>query len=457
MRRTKLGAGYTRSRARHSNSTRQLSNTMLIASRREHFSEVGKLAAIAFTGHGVIFLINLILARNLSVDEYENYVVAVAIFLLILAITSQGLDKYAIRMMPAKFARQHHGHAAHYFVFSITRLIIGSVVVAALTLLWAREMREYSPDAMKAIHYSLVALPLGALTYYLCAVISATGDCVRAAAVTYLIVPVLTLAFIGVALLTGFPQTGGMGILCWLIAWCFGLALAVYWVKKAWPASPGIQPVENADVSWQREASPFWFYRLSMGIIAQTVIILLDWLQPSSAATGAYAAAMSTAGLAAVLAAATNRVYAREMSIILETGDHAALQRLRIQRLQWMLPALGLFLIIALTFTREILGLFHPDFVSEGTPAFRILAITTCATVLMGVAPIYLKHQKQNRIIFPALALAALAQIVLLLFLVPTLEATGAAIAYMISMVGLYGYFSVVSHRLVRAAEAARK
>ncbi|WOX05042.1 lipopolysaccharide biosynthesis protein [Microbulbifer pacificus] len=429
---------------------------MLIASRREHFSEVGKLAAIAFTGHGVIFLINLILARNLSVDEYENYVVAVAIFLLILAITSQGLDKYAIRMMPAKFARQHHGHAAHYFVFSITRLIIGSIVVAALTLLWATELREYSPDAMKAIHYGLFALPLGALTYYLCAVISATGDCVRAAAVTYLVVPTLTLVCIGVALLTTSQKSGALGILCWLIAWCFGLMLAIYWLKKAWPSRPAARPPEKIDFSWQRDVSPFWFYRLSMGIIAQIVIILLDWLQPSSAATGAYAAALSTAGLAAVLAAATNRVYAREMSIILETGDHAALQRLRIQRLQWMLPALGLFLVIALTFTEEILGLFHPDFVTEGTPAFRILAITTSATVIMGVAPIYLKHQKQNRIIFPALALAALLQALLLLIMVPRLGATGAAVAYMISMLGLYGYFSVASHRQVRAAEAAR-
>lgn len=430
---------------------------MLIVSRREHFTEVGKLAAIAFAGHGIVFLINLVLARHLAVDEFENYVVAVAIFLLIVAITSQGLDKYALRIMPAKFSRQHHGHAAHYFLFSISRLIIGAIVVAALTLLWARELREFSPDALNAIYYSLLALPLGALTYYLCAVISATGDCVRAATVTYLFVPALTLAFIGIALLTSPQAKGAMGILCWLISWCFGLALATYWVKKAWPAEDGARKPEKVNFSWQREAMPFWFYRLSMVVIAQITIILLDWLQPSAAATGAYAAAMSTAGLAAVLAAATNRVYARELSIILETGDHAALRRLRVQRLQWMLPVLGLFLLVALIFTREILGLFQPDFVTEGTAAFRILAVTTSATVLMGVAPIYLKHRNQSRVIFPALALAALAQIALLIVLVPRFEATGAAIAYAISMMGLYSYFSVVGHRQVRAAESGGK
>ncbi|WP_160154191.1 hypothetical protein [Microbulbifer sp. ALW1] len=135
----------------------------------------------------------------------------------------------------------------------------------------------------------------------------------------------------------------------------------------------------------------------------------------------------------------------------METGEYSAIRRLRIQRLQWLLPALGLFLFVSLTFAEEILGLFHPDFVAEGATAFRILAVTTSATVAMGVAPIYLKHRKQSRIIFPALAVAAVTQVALLLMLVPRLEATGAAIAYAISMVGLYAYFTLVSYSQMRA------
>lgn len=428
---------------------------MLITSRREHFSEVAKLALIAFPGHGVIFLINLVLARSLSVSAYEHYVIAAAVFLLILTITSQGLDKYALRMMPGKFARKQYPQAMRYLLFSISRLLVGAIIVAALTLFWAHELRDFSQEAMRAIYLSLFALPFGALTYFLCAAISATGNCVRAAAITHLIVPALALLFIGIALLSPIKATGATGIFCWLISWCAGLLLAAYWLKRAWPADSGAHDAEKQSISWQTEALPFWFYRLFMGVIAQIAIILLDWLQPSPAATGAYAAAVSTAAFATVLAAATNRVYARELSIILETGEYSTIRRLRIQRLQWMLPALGFFLVISLTFAEDILRLFHPAFVAEGATAFRILAITTSATVAMGIAPIFLKHRNQSRIIFPALVTAALVQVALLMVLVPRLEATGAAIAYAISMVGLYGYFTLVSYSQIRALRAS--
>ncbi|WP_226705043.1 lipopolysaccharide biosynthesis protein [Microbulbifer elongatus] len=430
---------------------------MLSTSKREHFSEVGKLALIAFPGHGVIFLINLVLARSLSVSAYEHYVIAAAVFLLMLAVTSQGLDKYALRMMPGKFASKQYGQAARYLRFSISRLLLGAIIVAALTVFWAHELRDFPPEAMSVIYITLLALPFGALTYFLCAAISAAGNCVRAAAVTHLIVPALSLLLICVALLSPIRATGATGVFCWLIAWCLGLALAAYWLKQAWPAASGADHTEQQNISWRAEALHFWFYRLAMSVIAQIPIILLDWLQPSAAATGAYAAAISTAAFATVLTAATNRVYARELSIIQETGEFSAVRRLRIQRLQWMLPALGIFLVVSLTYTEEILGLFHPTFVVEGTTAFRILAVTTSATVAMGIAPIFLKHRKQSRIIFPALVAAALVQVALLLVLVPRLEATGAAIAYAISMVGLYGYFTLASHWQMRALRTSSK
>ncbi|WP_160154190.1 hypothetical protein [Microbulbifer sp. ALW1] len=209
---------------------------MLITSRQEHFSEIGKLALIAFPGHAIVFLLNLILARNLSVSEYENYVVAASIYLLTLTVTSQGLDKYALRIMPGKFAKKQNGLAAHYFRFAISRILIGAAIVSALTLFWAQELRDFPPQALKAIYWSLFALPLGALTYFLCAAISAAGNCVRAAAITQLIVPTLSLLLIGIALLSPISKSGATGIICWLISWCLGLALAAIWLKRAWPA-----------------------------------------------------------------------------------------------------------------------------------------------------------------------------------------------------------------------------
>nr|WP_010131569.1 hypothetical protein [Microbulbifer agarilyticus] len=427
---------------------------MLISSKRAHFAEVGKLALIAFLGHGTIFLINLLLARSLSIDNYESYVLAAAVFLLILALTSQGLDKYALRFIPGKFAARQYGHAYRYICFALTRLMIGSGIVALATWLWAYNLREYSQDTLTAIHYSLLALPFGVATYFLCAAISATGHWVQAAAVTHLVVPLITLLLIICVLLSPVYPTGASGIACWLAAWCIGLMLSALWLRRAWPLEATRNTQRVMTDCWRRDTLPFWLYRLAMSVIAHIAIILLDWLQPSAAVTGAYAAAIATAALATILAAATNRLYARELSIILEQKKYAAIGRLLRQRLYWLVPALSLYLALSLTFAEEILGLFRPSFATEGATAFRILAFATSASVAMGVSPILLKHTRQSRRIFPAMPAAAVGQVLLLLILVPRLGATGAAIAYAISIIGLYGYFTLASVGQIRTLRA---
>ena len=87
-------------------------------------------------------------------------------------------------------------------------------------------------------------------------------------------------------------------------------------------------------------------------------MIALDWLQPSATAVGAYAAAFATAGLAVVLATATNRAYARRLAILLEPQEFATVLALRRQRLRWLIPALAVFLLIGIAYAREVLAVF---------------------------------------------------------------------------------------------------
>ncbi|MFD1218424.1 lipopolysaccharide biosynthesis protein [Microbulbifer celer] len=439
-------------------------------SRKAHFKEIRKIVAIAIIGQSIVFSINLILARNLAVTAYEDYVVAAALFLFLQAIAAQGVDKYTLRFLPAKFEKRQWDRSSDFMRFALSRLAGGSILVALLALFWAHEIRDFSPQTLRAVHLSLLALPVGVLTYYQCAVLSATGDCVRAAAVTLLIVPALALLLIALLIISPADLSGAKGIACWAIAWCIGFFLSASRVRKAWPHPKGKATAassafessvyesdgyesnssELSTISWRMETLPFWLYRLSMGVIAQVAVLVLDWLQPSAAAVGAYAAAMSTATLASVLAVSTNRIYARELSVLMEMGDYQALNRLRIQRLQWLLPVLVGFVLLTMLFTEKILALFHPEFVAEGSTSFRLLVITSSTTVLLATAPIYLKYRRQYRVVFSTVTASAVLQITLLVMLVPRLEATGAAIAYTVSMLGLYGVYAIVALRQLR-------
>jgi len=130
---------------------------------------------------------------------------------------------------------------------------------------------------------------------------------------------------------------------------------------------------------------------------------------------------------------------------------------LRSERLRWLLPALAVFLVIAFALTHELLALFRPEFVKEGVAPLRILAAATAFSVLFALAPTYLKYRRRNRTTYLTVACAAAAQGMLLLLLVPRLGATGAAIAYAISMSGMYGVFALMAHRELALLKAFRE
>jgi O-antigen/teichoic acid export membrane protein len=190
-----------------------------------------------------------------------------------------------------------------------------------------------------------------------------------------------------------------------------------------------------------------FIYRISLGLLGQAGVIALDWLQPSATAVGTYAAAFATAGLAVVLATATNRAYARRLAVLLERQEFATVLALRRQRLRWLVPALTVFLLIGFVYAREVLALFRPEFVEDGVTPLRLLTVATAFTVLFALAPTYLKYRRRNRTTYATMTSAAAVQILLLLALVPRFGATGAAVAYAVSMCGMYGVFALLAHR----------
>jgi O-antigen/teichoic acid export membrane protein len=140
-------------------------------------------------------------------------------------------------------------------------------------------------------------------------------------------------------------------------------------------------------------------------------------------------------------------VYARRLSVLLEKREIANVLELRRERLRWLLPALVVFLVVTFVFSGELLALFRPEFAAQGVVPLRVLAVATAFSVLFALTPTYLKYRRRNRDTYVTVACAATAQGLLLLLLIPRLGATGAAIAYAISMCGMYSTFAWLSLR----------
>ena len=264
-----------------------------------------------------------------------------------------------------------------------------------------------------------------------------------------LVVPGTALALVGLLLLAGRPSAVG-ALLAWGCGWTVGAALMLHRLAAVMPAAVrSAAPVADA-AAWRRDARPLWLYRIAVGVMAQAAILGLEGLGAAPAAVGAYAAASGVAGLALVLATATNRAFARELALLLDRRDFAAIAALQARRLRRLLPVLAAFLVAVLGFAPQILGLFRAEFVAEGTLPLRLLAIAAAVSISFALAPTYLKYRGRHRATFTALAACGLLQLALLALLVPRYGATGAAAAYAAAVVLMYGALALAARRDIR-------
>jgi O-antigen/teichoic acid export membrane protein len=401
---------------------------------------------LAVAGQSVAYFLAITLARQLGVDGFEAYAVASAAFTLMVVFAPRGIEKYALRSLPAFLERGDWGRAGGFLRFGLRRTLGTSLVVGSVVCLLVLIFSDYPSATKLAICVSCLSLPTGALVHYYVEVLSANGRDILATAVFRLAVPIMTLVVVGLLIYAPIEVSGAMAVGSWGIAWTLALSVMVIQVRRTTPSQVWTARRTEEKTTWSREAKPFLFYRVALALLAQIAVIALDRLHPSAAAVGAYVAAMSTANMALVLTTSTNRFYSRQLSIMLEQQDYAGILELRRERLRWLLPSMIIFVAIVFFFGRDILGFFRPEFVNEGLTALRLLAVATAFCVLFSLAPTYLKYKGHNRSLRRIVAGAVLVQVILLVLLVPKYAATGAAVAFAVSMCGMY----VVAGRMAR-------
>lgn len=404
-----------------------------------------RLVIIAVIGQAIAYALAIIIARRLSIPGFEAYVVASAIFILLATLAPLGIEKFTLRQWPALVRAGDWGLAHGLLRLGVRRTLVMAVVagasVAALSL-W-----RSNTDVRLAILVACLSLPAGALVHLGVDLLTAAGRPFRALAIFRIAVPAAALTLFGTALALGVIPAGWVAVGAWGVAWIVALLLMVGSLRpRLDPRLLAAEPRDDAE-RWQREAWPFLVYRLAQSLLGQSGVIALELFGGSSVAVGAFAAAMATVGMATVLATATNRAYGRDLGLLLEAGDHRGIAALQRERRGWLVPPLAGFLVVAIGFPDTLLGLFRPEFADAGATPLRLLAITTAISVALALAPTQLKFQRRDRALYTVMGLAAVAQLGLLVVLVPRLGATGAALAYLLAMGGSYGGFALLAKR----------
>ena len=397
------------------------------------------LCCLAAVNYLLFYGLGIFLARTLGVAGFGSYNVAVATIIMLASLSTLGLEKFSLRVFPSYIEQGDWSYARGFARFS--SLIIIAVSSLAAILWVAGNWRSYDvfhtyPLAAAGLVVAFVTSM--ALVMFLVEMLSAGGRSVLATLVYRLFLPLSVVSLIGAVTLLGSGLTVRRAVICYGVSWVLSLSLILELARHAlpveiWKAAPRMRVKSR---QWLWRSVPFLAQSFMMTLFASSGVILLELLRPGGADIGIYAAAMQVSSFAVLMATATNRFYAPRASILLDRKDWDGIVRMKRARHAWVNPMVLLFLAVILIFGRKIMGFYGPDFES-GYPALCILAAGVAVSVKYAMAPLTLHFFEQSRWVLGATCVAGLLNVALLVVLGWLFGATGAAVAYSLSLGGM--------------------
>lgn len=403
------------------------------------------LSGLSIIQYLLFFGVSAFLARRLSVEDFDDYNVAVSSILILSTLATLGLEKFALQCLPQYQVRgDWHGVAGFMrfgilIVFGVSFLLIAISFLIYHSALGARVEREHIE-----IIVMLLQLPLvGWFLFYL-EVATARGQLLVSAALHRLGVP-LTIVGLNSLMFWLLDEHDALtAVVCYGGGWAINLLFLAIILQLSQPKQlKHIQPRYEASV-WLRRSATFLGYSLLMTLHAQGGVLVLEYYHPSQPVVSIYAIAAQTGALVAILATSTNRLYLPQLALAIEQRDRAALRRLFWQRVSFIGPLTGIFLAMILFAGDKILEIFGNRYRDAWWPLL-IVAGGSAVSTLFAIAPYSLKFLGNNRIALGMTAMATGMGLVLALALGQQYGATGVAIAYAVPLALLFISFRAIS------------
>lgn len=390
------------------------------------------LCGLSLANYALFYVTSILLARTLSVRDFDDYNVAVSTVLVLVAIATLGLEKYALRCLPALDHDRNWSEARGFLRFSGGTIFVCSL---ALSLFLGVTLEVTLAIRGKDYHVAIVIvalfLPVMALFQFLLEVVTAYGGQVKGVAIYRLVFPICLLVLNTLVWVTPVPSNAVTAALCFGAAWIIALGMisALAWrhvPPPVWHATPTLQAAV-----WIRGALPLVTSSLILAAFAQTGVIVLELNHPNQAVVSAYALAFQTGTFVVILGTATNRLYAPKISALLASGDIQTMRAIARRRMLLIGPLTIVYLILIFAFGQSILKAFGPEFVSA-YPAMCVIATGASISTLFALSPTYLHFTDRSRIVLVAMTASVGISLALCFPLSDRYGALGAAVAYAI-------------------------
>jgi O-antigen/teichoic acid export membrane protein len=396
------------------------------------------LCGLSLANYALFYLTSILLARTLSVREFDDYHVGIATVLVLAAFATFGLEKYALRCLPALGHAQNWPQSRGYLLFSSRFVLVSSialVVILGVTLEGTLALSEQ--DYHVAIVIVALFLPVIALFQLGLEVVTAYGGQVKAVAIYRLLFPIVLLLLNFAVWYSPVSSSAVSAAICYGAAWIIAFVALAVLAKRQVPAPVWQAKPTKLPAVWIRGALPLLASSLVLTMFAQTGVIILELNHPNQAVVSAYAVAYQTGTFVVILATATNRLYSPKISELLVSRDVRTMRAIARRRLFLVGPLAVTFLILIVVFGRSILAVFGQEFVSA-YPAMCVIAAGASISTLFSLAPTYLQFTDRNRLVLATMVASVCLNLALCFPLSYYFGSLGAAVAYAIPISILY-------------------
>ncbi len=393
---------------------------------------------LALTNYALMYVANILLARTLTVDDFDDYSVALSIVTMLSTLATLGLEKYALRAVSLFRDRQDWPKFRGFWLFSL-RAISGFslLLVALLSITLEAILAIHHADYHIAIVIYAGFLPVMAITLFLVEVMAAHGAHLLSMVIYRLFLPlVYVLLIIGLSF-SSLTLSALTAVLCFGAAWVLTFIVIWFVTGKLMPVDVKKSIPQRRRKKWLSRSLPLVFSSLMMTVMTSSGVVILELLFPSGIEVGTYAIAAQTGGFISLIGTSTNRYYLPMMVVMIDRRDKQAIQRLMSQRNR-VLGGLILMILAILVFSgQKILSLFGPQF-SAGYDTVLVIAAGASISALYADIPYYLQFMGFYRAVLSLTLLATLSMVALGFLLGAEYGAVGMAFAYMIPVVLLF-------------------
>lgn len=387
---------------------------------------------IRVVGAGLVFALQVLLARLLPEDGYGSFVTLWTWMLALGSFAALGFAESSLRFLPRYQLRSRYAALRAYWRFGL-RVVTGSG--ALLVVLAGVIAMGFGLDGpMLTLVLILLGLPVLGLEYYLEGVARSFGWFRLAAVPVYIARPVLIavscLALTGAGIELTLPVVGAVLIGSMGLVVVFTALILARRLRRMRDDGPRV--TRRQQRLWLAASLPLLVLSGLDDLVGYADVLVLSLLAPPEVVAVYFAAARALA-LAGFVAYAMTLVAGRQFAIDLAAADRGELQASVMQTTRLTLWATIVAVTLALVAGPWLLGAFGEAY-RDGQAVMLVLGAGMVARAMTGQAGealIVLGRQREGLII-------ALGVLVLTVFLcavlVPVMGGLGAAIASAVAM-----------------------